>query len=218
MNGGAPTSGPIVRPITDRERLAVGIEFDWSNLASGLAGAAVAVVLVSVVVGLPLYLLLQMVGVAEAWSWVQLLLWAAVALFTVPGIVAVPFGYVKARWALHRALDSGVVEDRVLHVIDAVEVEFDAAGVTGYYLRDHAGAVFLLIGGYLAPLRRAKVFPSSILRVVRLPGVASIVGLLPMGDALTPAHLAGSHALRPAGDDGAQVDVDFAALLALATR
>lgn len=217
MSRSTGRTGRILRPMTGRERLAVGVDFDWATLASGIAGAAMAVVLVSVVAGLPLFLLLRLAGVVEAWSWVLLLLWAVVALFTVPWIVAVPFGYVKARWALHRALDAGAVEDLVLHVIEAVQVEFDALNVTGYYLRDDGGDVFLLMGDYLAPLHRANVFPSTILRLVRLPGFTSIVGLLPMGEPLAPATIGAHHNLRPAGDDGAQVDVDFAALLALAT-
>ena len=86
----------------------------WASLTVG--GLVVVIAVAS-------YLLLRMVGVAEAWPWVQLLLWAAVAVFTVQWIVAVPARYVKARWALHRALDSGLVDDFVLHVIDASHPE-----------------------------------------------------------------------------------------------
>jgi hypothetical protein len=206
------------RPMTARERATLRATVPWANIASGLAGVAVAVVVAGAVVGLPLWLVLWAAGVSNASEWVKLLLWLVAAAFLLPLVVALLTAYATEVRGLRRARDLDVVEDRVLEVDGCVDVEFDSFGITGFYLRETDGRVTLLMGDFLLPLRRAHVFPSTALRLVRVPDPSRVVGLMPFGDPLATVAIPGTEGLEPAGGNGEQVTVDFDQLVALAAR
>jgi hypothetical protein len=208
----------VTRPMTARERATLQATFPWADAASGLAGVAVAVVVSGAVVGLPLWLLLWAVGVSNASEWVKLLLWLVAAMFLLPFALSVVSAYTAEVRGLRRARDLDVVEDRVVHIDGCVDVDFESRGVRGWYLRETNGDVTLLMGDYLVPLRRAGIFPSTVLRLIRVPDPSRVVGLMPLGDPLASIAIPGTEGLEPAGGNGEQVTVDFDQLVAIAAR
>lgn len=202
--------------MTPRERATLRARFPWVNIAEGLAGLAVGVVVASAIVGLPLLLVLLVAGVSDAWEWVKLVLGLIAAMWAIPMAIAVLGEYLRERHLLSLARDANVVDDRELRVNGCIEVDFESFGVIGYYLRETSGAITLLVGDYLRPLARGGVFPSTTLRLVRLHGSGRVIGLMPLGEPLAPLLIDGQQGLQPAGDDGQQVEVNFEALVALA--
>ena len=212
--GGEVNSGrsaEVVRRMTPAERRCAVPRFPWSDIALAplngvLARSAPAVVLA----GLPLFLILWLVGVGEPGGWVSLLglgafgLTSAMALYTALG------GFLRTRARIDDDLLDDEVEDRVVQVTDAVAVVADPPVL---YLRLDGGTAdgletIVLIGDYLTRLRRTGCFPSTTLRVIQLPRSRAVVGLLPMGEVLPLEYVSGTDD-RPVEFDGQSSSIDF---------
>jgi hypothetical protein len=73
-----------------------------------------------------------------------------------------------------------------------------------------------LRGDYVAHLRQAGDFPSTIVRLVQLPHSRAVVAVVPLGEPLVAAFVSGADH-RPTELDGQPADVDFDRLRRLAT-
>ena len=224
--------------MTHTERRGAAPPFPWNDLPLAPLNGLLAAVPIVVLAGLPLYLVLWMASVAEPERWVGLLLVSAFAYGTATALYVPIAGFLRARGRVDDDLLDDLVEDRIVHVSDAVEVVGDPPAI---YLRlsrasgrgegesagegegdgEDAGAgageaegeaeTIVLRGDYLTRLRRTGRFPSTTLRVIQLPRSRAVVGILPLGDDLQPAFVSGQDH-RPLELDGEPARIDLDAL------
>jgi len=206
--------GAVHRPMTPAERRYALPPFPWGDLPLAPLNGLLAAVPAVVLAGLPLYLVLWAVSIAEPQRWVGLLLVSAFAYGTGTALYMTIGGFLRARARVDDDLLDDVVEDRIVQVTDAVEVVCDPPVI---YLRlanasagdEGEAETIVLTGEYLTRLRRTRRFPSTALRLVQLPRSRAVVGVLPLGDDLHPAFVSGADH-RPVELDGeaARIDID----------
>lgn len=200
--------------MTPAERRAAMPPFPWSDLPlAPLNGLLTAVPLV-VLAGLPLYLVLWLASISEPERWVGLVLVSAFAYGAAAALYVPIAAFLRARARVDDDLLDDVVEDRIVRVMDAVEVVTDPPAL---YLRLASGGVLdetetetlVLRGEYLTRLRRTGRFPSTVLRLTQLPHSRAVVGILPLGHDLQPAFVSGRDH-QPVERDGepARIDID----------
>jgi hypothetical protein len=141
---------------------------------------------------------------------VRLVAVGAFAVASGAAIASTVGDFLRARARIDDDLLDDEVDDRVVQVVDAVEVLSDPPAM---YLRIEAespgGAeTIVLRGDYLTRLRRTGVFPSTALRLVQLPRSRAVVGVLPMGDPVRPGLVSGANH-RPVERDGEPAAIHF---------
>ena len=216
--------------MTPAERRRAVPPFPWSDLPLAPLNGLLAAVPIVVIAGLPLYLVLWLASVDEPERWVGLVLVSAFAYGTAAALYTTLAGFLRARARVDDDLLDDVVEDRIVHVTDAVEVVTDPpalylrlasasvrdegegrgeAGCEGEGEGEGEAETIVLRGEYLTRLRRTGRFPSTTLRVIQLPRSRAVVGILPLGDDLPPVFVSGRDH-RPVECDGepSQIDVD----------
>lgn len=197
--------------MTHGERQSVRPRLAWEDLALAPLNGLLAAVPAAVLVGLPLYLVLWIGGTDEPGRWVRLVAVGAFAVASGAAIASTVGDFLRARARIDDDLLDDEVDDRVVQVVDAIEVLSDPPAMyLSIEAESTAGAeTIVLRGDYLTRLRRTGAFPSTTLRLVQLPRSRAVVGVLPMGDPLRPATVsAADH--RPVEFDGepAACDVD----------
>ena len=200
--------------MTSAERRCATPRFPWGGLASAPLDGLLAVVPAVVLVGLPLYLILAVAHVDDPGSWVSLVGIGTFAYAVVRTGYPALSGFLRARARVDDDLIYDEVDDRIVEVTDCIEV---AGDVPSYYLRCIDGQVIVLAGDYVVRLRRAGCFPSTALRLIQLPRSQAVVGLLPLGEVLTPSVVSAKDHHR-VELDGQPSQVDFAQLLMRADR
>lgn len=121
-------TGAVRRPMTHPERRGAVPPFPWSDLPLTPLNGLLAAVPIVVLAGLPLYVGLWLARVSEPERWVGLVLVSAFAYGTAAALYATLGGFLRARARVDDDLLDDVVEDRIVHVADAVEVVCDSAG------------------------------------------------------------------------------------------
>ena len=187
--------------------------FPWCDIALAPLSGVLAAVPAAALAGLPLWVVLWLVGADEPGRWVSLLTLGAFGLPWVAALYAALGGFLRARARVDDDLLDDMVEDRVVQVADAVEIVTDPPAI---YLRLESGEsedreTIVLTGEYVSRLRRTGFFPSTSLRLVQLPRSRAVVGLLPLGDTFEPALLSGTDH-RPLELDGQSSERDFSGL------
>ena len=212
--------------MTPTERRVAVPPFPWSDLPLAPLNGLLAAVPAVVLAGLPLYLVLWMASVSEPERWVGLVLVSAFAYGTAAGIYTTLAGFLRARARVDDDLLDDVVDDRIVQVMDAVEVVCDPPAIylrlasaraqdadadVGDVERTREAETIVLRGEYLTRLRRTGRFPSTTLRLIQLPRSRAVLGILPQGDDVQPRFVSGNDH-RPVELDGEAARIDTGAL------
>jgi len=199
--------------MTDAERRAAAPPFPWGEVALAPLNGILAAVPAVVLAGLPIYLALWLSGVDEPGRWASFVgvgafgAAVATALYTSIGT------FLRARARVDDDLLDDEVDERVVEVNEAVGIVMEPPVM---YLRFVDGDTVTLRGDYVAHLRHASDFPSTVVRLVQLPHSRAVVGITPVGVPLVAAFVSGTDH-RPTELDGQPANVDFDRLRGLAT-
>ena len=201
------------RRMTDAERRAAAPRFPWGDVALAPLNGILAAVPAVVLAGLPVYLALWLAGVDEPGRWASFIgvgafgAAVATALYTAIGT------FLRARARVDDDLLDDEVDERVVEVNEAVGIVMEPPVM---YLRFVDGESVTLRGEYVAHLRHASDFPSTVVRLVQLPRSRVVVGITAVGEPLVAAFVSGTDH-RATELDGQPADVDFDRLRRLAT-
>jgi len=199
--------------MTPEERVAATPRFPWGELAQAPLNGLFAAVPVVVIAGLPLYLAMWLAGADRPERWASLVAVGAFGVATASALYTSTRAFLRARARVDDDLIGDEVDDRVLELNEAVGIVTEPPVM---YLRFVDGETVTLRGDYVADLRQAGDFPSTVLRLVQLPQSRAIVTVSPLGEPLLAAFVAGTDH-RPTETDGDPTTVDFERLRALAS-
>ncbi len=201
------------RPMTEAERRAAAPRFPWADLALAPLNGILAAVPAVVLAGLPLYLGLWLARIDEPGRWASFIGVGAFGVAVATALYTSIGAFLRARARVDDDLLDDEVDERVLEVNEAVGIVTEPPVM---YLRFVDGSTVTLRGDYLARLRQAGDFPSTVVRLVQLPASRAVVGVVPLGEPLIAAFVSGADH-RPTELDGQPTAVDFERLRALAT-
>lgn len=199
--------------MTDAERRAAAPRFPWGDVALAPLNGLLAAVPAVVLAGLPIYLALWLTGVDEPGRWAAFIGVGAFGAAMVAALYTSIGAFLRARARVDDDLLDDEVDERVLEVNEAVGIVIEPPVM---YLRFVNGDTVTLRGDYVAYLRHAGDFPSTVVRLVQLPRSRAVVGIAPLGEPLIAAYVSGTDH-RPTELDGQPTTVDFERLRALAS-
>lgn len=201
------------RPMTDAERRAATPRFPWGDVALAPLNGILAAVPAVVLAGLPIYLALWLAGVDAPGRWASFIGVAAFGAAVATALYTSIGAFLRTRARVDDDLLDDEVDERVLEVNEAVGIVIEPPVM---YLRFVDGDSVTLRGDYVAHLRHAGDFPSTLVRLVQLPRSRVVVGIVPLGEPLVAAFVSGADH-RPAELDGQPAAVDFERLRSLAS-
>ena len=199
--------------MTDAERRAATPRFPWGDVALAPLNGILAAVPAVVLAGLPIYLALWLAGVDEPGRWAAFIGVAAFGVAVATALYTSIGAFLRARARVDDDLLDDEVDERVLEVNEAVGIVIEPPVM---YLRFVNGDSVTLRGDYVAHLRQAGDFPSTIVRLVQLPHSRAVVAVVPLGEPLVAAFVSGADH-RPTELDGQPAAVDFERLRGLAS-
>lgn len=201
------------RPMTDAERRAATPQFPWGEVALAPLNGLLAAVPAVVLAGLPIYLTLWLAGVDEPGRWATFIGVAAFGVAVATALYTAIGAFLRTRARVDDDLLDGEVDERVVEVNEAVGIVIEPPVM---YLRFVDGDTVTLRGDYVAHLRHASDFPSTMVRLVQLPRSRAVVSIEPLGEPLVAAFVSGrDHS--PTELDGEPAMVDFDRLRGLAS-
>ncbi len=206
-------TGVTRRPMTPAERRAAAPRFPWFEVALAPLNGLLAAVPAVVLAGLPLYLGLWLAGVDEPGRWASFVGVGAFGLAVAWALYTSIGGFLRARAEVDDDLLDDDVDERVAEVNEAIGIVTDPPVM---YLRFVNGETVTLRGDYVMRLRQSGNFPSTVVRLVQLPGSRVVIGVVPLGEPLIAAFVSGADH-RPTELDGHPADIDFDRLRAMAT-
>lgn len=201
------------RAMTPDERAAATPRFPWGELVLAPINGLLAAVPFVVLAGLPLYLVMWAAGASEPGQWASFVAVCAFGVATASAIYASLRAFLSARERVDDDLLGDEVDERVLELNEAIGIVTEPPVM---YLRFVNGDTVTLRGDYVAHLRHAGDFPSTVIRLVQLPQSRAVVTVSPLGEPLIAAFVAGSDH-QPTETDGHPTTVDFDRLRSLAT-
>lgn len=202
----------MLRPMTPAERTAATPRFPWTDLALAPINGLLAALPAAVLAGLPLFLVLWVAGVYEPGRVVGFVVVAAFALAVAGAVYTSLAAFLRLRARVDDDLLGDEVDDRTMALEEAIAIVTDPPVM---YLRFVNGETVTLQGDYVAALRHAPDFPSTVVRLVQLPESRVVVRVSAAGEPLVAAFVAGTEH-QPTELDGQPTDVDFVRLRALA--
>lgn len=206
-------TGVTRRPMTPAERRAAAPRFPWFDVALAPLNGLLAAVPAVVLAGLPLYLAMWLAGVDEPGRWASFVGVGAFGLAMAAALYTSIAAFLRARERVDDDLLDDEVDDLVAEVNEAIGIVTEPPVM---YLRFVNGDTVTLRGDYVAQLRHEGHFPSTVVRLVRLPQSRAVVGVRPLGEPLVAAFVSGKDH-HPTEVDGHPAEIDFDRLRAMAT-
>lgn len=199
--------------MTDAERRAATPRFPWGEVALAPLNGLLAAVPAVVLAGLPIYLALWLTGIDEPGRWAAFIGVGAFGAAMATALYTSIGAFLRTRARVDDDLLDGEVDERVLAVNEAVGIVIEPPVM---YLRFVDGDTVTLRGEYVAHLRHAGDFPSTLVRLVQLPHSRAVVSIVALGEPLVAAFVSGADH-RPTELDGQVTDADFERLRDLAS-